>query len=101
MRSMHACASLLMLSLAATACSTIGESSTNEHDASGKPTQVVLVTHDSFSLPKPLERKFEQESGFDLVKRASGDAGALTNKLVLTQDHPLGDVSFGVDNTFG
>ena len=32
--------------------------------------------------------------------RASGDAGALTNKLVLTQDDPLGDVAFGVDNTF-
>ena len=32
--------------------------------------------------------------------RASGDAGALTNKLVLTKDDPLGDVAFGVDNTF-
>ena len=32
--------------------------------------------------------------------RASGDAGALTNKLVLTKDDPLGDVAFGIDNTF-
>ena len=32
--------------------------------------------------------------------RASGDAGVLTNKLVLTKDNPLGDVAFGVDNTF-
>ena len=32
--------------------------------------------------------------------RPSGDAGALTNKLVLTKDNPIGDVAFGVDNTF-
>ena len=45
-------------------------------------------------------RRFEQEHGYDLVVRASGDAGALTNKLVLTKDNPTGDVAFGVDNTF-
>ena len=31
---------------------------------------------------------------------AAGDGGTLTNKLVLTQDDPTGDVAFGVDNTF-
>ena len=64
------------------------------------PTGCVLVTHESFVLPKKLQRRFEQESGYDLVVRAAGDAGALTNKLVLTKDNPLGDVAFGVDNTF-
>ncbi|WP_310528398.1 thiamine ABC transporter substrate-binding protein, partial [Nocardioides sp.] len=39
-------------------------------------------------------------SGYDLVVRASGDAGTLTNKLVLSQGNPQGDVAFGVDNTF-
>ena len=58
------------------------------------------MTHESFVLPKELQQKFEKESGYELVVRASGDAGALTNKLVLTKDNPLGDVSFGVDNTF-
>ena len=62
--------------------------------------RVVLVTHDSFALPKQLIHRFEDESGYDLVVRGSGDAGVLTNKLVLTKDDPLGDVSFGVDNTF-
>ena len=33
--------------------------------------------------------------------KASGDAGALTNKLVLTKDDPTGDAVFGIDNTFG
>jgi thiamine transport system substrate-binding protein len=60
----------------------------------------VLVTHESFVLPKKLIKGFESESGYDLVIRASGDAGTLTNKLVLTQGDPTGDVAFGVDNTF-
>ena len=101
MRSVRACAPLLALALAASGCSTIGESSGSEERADGaKPTDVVLVTHESFQLPKKLQKQFEQETGYHLVVRASGDAGVLTNKLVLTKDNPLGDVAFGVDNTF-
>ena len=47
-----------------------------------------------------LVAQFEEESGYDLVLKASGDAGALTNKLVLTKDNPTGDAVFGIDNTF-
>jgi thiamine transport system substrate-binding protein len=79
------------------ACSAVGESSS---DSPATADEVVLVTHDSFSLPKPLLKQFETESGYDLVVRASGDGGTLTNKLVLTQGDPIGDVAFGVDNTF-
>jgi thiamine transport system substrate-binding protein len=61
---------------------------------------VVLVTHESFALPKKLVRQFEDESGYRLDVRAAGDAGALTTKLVLTKDNPTGDVAFGVDNAF-
>jgi len=61
---------------------------------------LVLVTHDSWALPKKLIAQFEQESGLTLEVVANGDAGQLTNKLVLTAGDPLGDVSFGVDNTF-
>ncbi len=64
-------------------------------------TQVVLVTHESFVISKELQKQFEDESGYDLVVKASGDAGALTNKLVLTKDDPTGDAVFGIDNTFG
>ncbi|WP_051549468.1 thiamine ABC transporter substrate-binding protein [Nocardioides sp. URHA0032] len=85
------------LVLVATGCSAIGQDSGGDGPSFDR---VVLVTHDSFALPKPLIRQFEQESGYDLVVRGSGDAGVLTNKLVLTKDDPLGDVSFGVDNTF-
>jgi len=66
----------------------------------GSDKTVVLVTHESFDLPKRLVRQFEDESGYALDVRAAGDAGALTTKLVLTKDNPTGDVAFGVDNTF-
>jgi thiamine transport system substrate-binding protein len=67
---------------------------------SSRTKDVVLVTHESFALPKKLIQQFDQDSGYHLVIRASGDAGVLTNKLVLSQGDPEGDVSFGVDNTF-
>ena len=67
---------------------------------SAAPTTVTLVTHDSWAVPKKLVRQFEQESGYQLKVLQSGDAGQLTNKLVLTKDNPIGDVVFGIDNTF-
>ncbi len=93
---------LTSLSTLTTSCSLVGGEGEGdrERDEGGTPTEVVLVTHESFSLPKRLVREFEQDSGFDLVIRAAGDAGTLTNKLVLTADNPSGDVAFGVDNTF-
>ena len=82
--------------LTTTSCSLVG----GDDDAADGSKRVVLVTHESFVMSKELQKQFEDESGYDLVVKASGDAGALTNKLVLTKDDPLGDVSFGVDNTF-
>jgi thiamine transport system substrate-binding protein len=74
-----------------------GEGATEQGAASD---EVVLVTHESFRLPKPLLRQFEAESGLDLEIRSAGDAGALTTRLAVTRDDPTGDVAFGVDNTF-
>ncbi|QZY29397.1 thiamine ABC transporter substrate-binding protein [Nocardioides coralli] len=93
---------LLAASLTA-GCSLVGGSSdeaASDRPDGPTPDEVVLVTHESFSLPKPLVRQFERESGFDLEIRPAGDAGALTTKLALTSDNPTGDVAFGVDNTF-
>jgi thiamine transport system substrate-binding protein len=96
------CALALLLPLAG--CSLVEDddqrptSSSSSAGEAGGP--VVLVTHESFHLPKKLVAEFEDESGYDLQVRASGDAGALTTKLALTADNPTGDVAFGVDNTF-
>lgn len=89
------------LALALSACSLTAGEPDPATDASGEPGgTVVLVTHESFSLPKKLLRSFEEESGYDLEVRAAGDAGTLTTKLAVTADNPTGDVAFGVDNTF-
>jgi thiamine transport system substrate-binding protein len=65
----------------------------------GKPSDVVLVTHDSFVVSKGVKRAFEQETGLELKILQSGDAGEMLTKALLTAGNPQGDVLFGVDNT--
>jgi thiamine transport system substrate-binding protein len=68
-------------------------------DAAG-PQTVTLVTHDSWAAPAEVLDAFERQSGIKITVLKEGDAGALTNKLVLTKANPLGDVAYGVDSTF-
>jgi len=97
MRHLATSAALVAAALLTTSCSLVG----GDDDGGDDSTRVVLVTHESFVLSEELQKQFEDESGYDLVVKASGDAGALTNKLVLTKDDPTGDAVFGIDNTFG
>lgn len=101
-RPRHAAAAAAVL-LLSTGCSlTTGDGGDGDAtDDQGNPTEVTLLAHDSFQLPDELIAQFEEESGYTLRIRPLGDAGKLTNQLVLTKDEPLGDVAFGVDNTFG
>ena len=61
---------------------------------------VTLVAHDSFAISDGSIAEFEQQSGMKLEIVRAGDAGSVTNRLVLTKDSPIGDVVFGIDNTF-
>ena len=61
---------------------------------------VTLVAHDSFAISDELIAEFEDQSGYKLEILRAGDTGSLTNRLVLTKDSPIGDVVFGIDNTF-
>jgi thiamine transport system substrate-binding protein len=63
-------------------------------------TKVTLVAHDSFAISDESIAEFEATSGFVLEIIRAGDAGSLTNRLVLTKDSPIADVVFGIDNTF-
>lgn len=63
-------------------------------------TEVTVVTHDSFAVPDDVLATFEEESGLKVTFVAPGDGGTLVNQLILTKDAPLGDVVFGIDNTF-
>ncbi|RZS44375.1 thiamine transport system substrate-binding protein [Herbihabitans rhizosphaerae] len=61
---------------------------------------VTLVTHDSWAARPELLEEFRRESGIKVEVRKSGDAGALTNQLVLSKANPIGDLAYGVDSTF-
>jgi thiamine transport system substrate-binding protein len=61
---------------------------------------VTLVAHDSFAISDASIAEFESQSGFKLEILRAGDAGSVTNRLILTKDSPIGDVVFGIDNTF-
>jgi thiamine transport system substrate-binding protein len=63
-------------------------------------TKVILVAHDSFAISDESIAEFQEASGFELEIIRAGDAGSLTNRLVLTKDSPIADVVFGIDNTF-
>jgi thiamine transport system substrate-binding protein len=65
-----------------------------------QPKTLTLIAHDSFVMSDELVGSFEETYKIDLKIVRAGDAGAMTNKLVLTKDNPLADVVFGLDNTF-
>ncbi|TVT50104.1 thiamine ABC transporter substrate-binding protein [Amycolatopsis rhizosphaerae] len=61
---------------------------------------VTLVTHDSWAAPQQVLDAFAQQTGIRIAVVKKGDAGALTNSLVLSKANPIGDVAYGVDSTF-
>ena len=64
------------------------------------PDEVTVVTHDSVVFTDEVIKAFKDETGITIKQIKAGDAGAMTNKLVLTKDVPIGDAFFGIDNTF-
>ncbi len=64
------------------------------------PTELNVMTHDSFAVSQDVVQAFEQANDVKVTFLASGDAGAALNKAILTKDAPLADVFYGVDNTF-
>ena len=68
--------------------------------APAKTNQVVLIAHDSFAISDESIAQFEEQSGYQLEIIRAGDAGSLTNRLVLTKESPIADLVYGIDNTF-
>lgn len=64
------------------------------------PTELKLLTHDSFAASEEVIRAFEQENNVKLTFLPSGDTGSALNQAILTKNAPLADVFYGVDNTF-
>ena len=65
-----------------------------------QPSELVLMTHDSFALSEGTLEAFTEETGIAVTVLRSGDAGTMLSQAILTRDNPIADVIFGVDNTF-
>ena len=65
-----------------------------------KNVTITLVAHDSYNVSKSVLRTFTEETGIHVKVLRGGDAGSTLNQAILTKDHPLGDVLYGVDNAF-
>ena len=63
-------------------------------------TSVTLITHDSFAIPTEVLDEFTTETGIEVELLSAGDTGQLVAEAILTAGSPLGDVLFGIDNTF-
>ncbi len=105
-RSITAVIAAIVATAALAACSPPADPGTTPGaDNSSAPpartsTTLTVVTHDSFVIPEDLKARFAEESGLDVIYVAPGDGGALVNQLILTKDSPLGDVVYGIDNSF-
>ena len=71
-----------------------------EPAGSPQPKSLTLVTHDSFDISEDVLQQFMQETGIEVEILKGGDAGEMLNTLILSKENPLGDVVFGIDNTF-
>jgi thiamine transport system substrate-binding protein len=81
-------------------CSVGGGGSGDRDDPATSTKTVVVATHDSWNMPKEVLRAFTDETGYTARISPNGDAGQLTNKLVLTKGSPIADMAYGIDNTF-
>ncbi len=97
-------AALAAAALVVTGCSGApAASQPASQPASSAPTEsqtLTVLTHDSFALPQETLDAFAKETGYKVTYSAPGDAGTVVNQLILSKDAPLGDVVFGIDNTF-
>ncbi len=102
-------ASLLLAGTLAACNSSSDSPSTSSTSPSGagsastpptESTELTVVTHDSFALTESLTKQFTEDTGIKVTYVAPGDAGTVLNQLILAKDSPLGDVVFGIDNTF-
>ena len=61
---------------------------------------LIVMTHNSFSVSKAVIKYFEQENNVNVRFLKANDAGAALNQAILTKSNPMADLFFGVDNSF-
>lgn len=110
MKTLNVVLTFLILMLALVGCSPAtdsGETTTSPTattESTDAPTsemqEIRVVTHESFNVSEEVLTTFETEHHARVVIVPAGDAGAMVNQSILSANNPLGDVMFGVDNTF-
>ncbi len=90
---MRKTAGLIAIAILAVAC---------QGETAERPDTLTILTHDSFAAGVNDETfaAFTKETGIAVKVVPAGDAGSMVNQAILTKDNPLGDVLFGVDDTF-
>jgi len=68
--------------------------------ATASPQELRVMTHDSFAVSEEVVAAFESQYNAQVQFIKGGDTGVALNKLILSKDHPLADVFYGVDNTY-
>jgi thiamine transport system substrate-binding protein len=83
-------------------CVTVVGTSLPAHAADREHPTITLVAHDSFAVSKSVLSSFTAQTGVKVKLLQSGDGGTTLNQAILAAEggEPLGDVLFGVDNTF-
>jgi thiamine transport system substrate-binding protein len=67
--------------------------------SSAQQRTLTVITHDSFNLSKEIVQAFESRESIKVAFIKGGDAGAMTNRLILSRENPIADVIYGIDNT--
>lgn len=60
---------------------------------------LTVLTHGSFNISSEIIEAFREETGIEVSFVEGGDAGETVNRAILTRDHPVADLLFGVDNS--
>ena len=83
----------IVIALVAAACG-------DDDNDDSEPSAITLITHDSFRVSDETWAEFTAQTGIEVELLQVGDTGQMVSEAILTVGNPLGDVMFGVDNTF-
>ena len=73
---------------------------TDESKELARGETIDLVVYDAFLAPEGAFERFKDETGITVNILTTSDTGTMVSQAVLTSGDPVGDVMFGVDNTF-
>ena len=73
---------------------------TDDAKNSVRGESIDLVVYDAFLAPEGAFERFKDETGITVNILTTADTGTMVSQAVLTSGDPVGDVMFGIDNTF-